>query len=280
MNRATHVALGALVPACVATTGCQSPVGNGATGGAGNSVLELFAPPSPVEAVEMATNQFDPDARQKGVLLLSNAYFGGERVYVEMYRLAAEDEDAAVRSAGLRALGVHGEPEDGAVAAELLESDPDRLVRWEAARTLQRLHAPDTVTALVDATQNANEDEPEVRAAAAIALGQHARRPVLDALVAALDDRDLAVNMGARRSLRMLTGQRFGDEPAEWLAWIEATPDPFAEQRPYRYPVFERDERWWEWLNPFSQVPNEVKAPPVGLDAPVSGTPARPDDRE
>lgn len=229
-----------------------------------DSVFTLFAPPSPTEAAAMAVNEYSPDDRQSGILLLSNAPWGGSEVYVRMYRLALDDEDAAVRTAAVRALGLHGSPEDAVRISEQL-SDPDRLVRWEAARTLQRLHNSAVVAELIRSVDGRNEEEHQVRAAAATALGQYAEQRVLDALILALDDPDLTVNAAARDSLGVLTGEDFGYEPRPWVEFARGTPDPFADRLSYTYPVYSRDRKWFEWFNPFFEVPNEISAAPVGM---------------
>lgn len=239
------------------------PLAGGNTSGE-QSVLTLFAPPSPAEAAAMAVNEFNPDERQSGILLLSNAPWGGADVYVRLYRMALQDEDSAVRSAAVRALGLHGEPNDAPEVAGLL-SDPDRLVRWEAGRTLQRLHNPLVVGSLISSLDQRRESSSQVRAAAATALGQYAEQRVLDALVLALDDPDLTVNAAARQSLSVLTGQDFGFEPRPWLAFVRSSPDPFAERAEYRYPAFYRKRKWFEFVNPFFVVPNEQSAAPVGM---------------
>ena len=86
-------------------------------------------------------------------------------------------------------------------------------------RALQRLHSPAAIPALVKLVEEPNEPEAMVRAAAADALGQYADARVLEALIAALRDRDLAVNEAARRSLQTLTGQDFGQNFRAWVAW-------------------------------------------------------------
>ncbi len=204
------------------------------------------------------------DDRQTGILLLSNAPWGGSDVYVRLYRLALDDQDAAVRTAAVRALGLHGAPSDAERVSSLL-SDQDRLVRWESARTLQRLHNPAAVVSLIRALDGRTEVERQVRAEAATALGQYAEQRVLDALILALDDPDLTVNAAARQSLRVLTGTDHGYEPRPWVEFVRGRSDPFAGRVAYTYPAFSRDRKWFEWFNPFFELPNEISAAPVGM---------------
>lgn len=246
------------------------------------SVFGMFSPPTPAEAAAWATDQYDADKRYRGMLLLANAPFGGEPVYVEMYTKAATDEDPSVRAAAIRGLALHGSPEDvPTILAQL--GDKDRLLRWECARALQRVHNPVAVPPLIKLLEEKNEPEAMVRSAAADALGQYAEARVLEGLITALRDRDLAVNDAGRRSLRTLTGQDFGQNFRAWVAWRRATGgaavgggDPFAGRQAYIYPVFHRNKSWLEWVAPIYRPPNEIASTPVGLDM-ASAVPAAPE---
>jgi hypothetical protein len=89
-----------------------------------------------------------------------------------------------------------------------------------------------------DATRPKDPSEPEaiVRAEAAIALGQYQEQKVLQALVAGLDDSELAVNQAALQSLQMHTGQDFQTDRAAWADWLGRTKEPFAAHGTYTYP--------------------------------------------
>lgn len=240
--------------------GCESMEANRGA----KSLLTVFQPPKPQDAVELAIDEYDADRRYQGTAMLANAPFAGEGPYLELFRDAARDEDAGVRQVGIRALGIHGEPEDVPVIIGLLEDD-EWLVRMEAARALQRLHNPDAVTPLMERTKIENERQAAVRAEAVHALGQYRENRVLQVLVRALDDPSLAVNHHALESLEVLTGQNFGYEPAAWLAWFDEATDPFAAGRIYTYPGFERDKLWYEWFPFTGGPPNEAESVPVGL---------------
>jgi len=228
-------------------------------------LFQVFAPPSPAQAAAWAVDPYDPDKRQRGLLLLANAPFGGEPVYVETYLQALEDPDSAVRAVSVKALALHGSPEHAPRIAELLREDDEPLVRREAARALQRLHNERVVDALIAATDAQREEDIDVRASAARALGQYPDRRVVQALIAALSDRRLIVNREARTSLRILTGEDFGYDPAEWIVWTEGRQSLFAGRQPYEYPVFRRDPTIVEWLLPFWAPPNETPSRPVGM---------------
>lgn len=236
-----------------------------------DSLLQVFRPQtSPAEAADMAIDPYSPDRRSKGTTLLSNADFGGEPVYVELYLDAVADADPGVRAAGVRALGRHGDPEQAPLIVERL-TDADRMVRIEAARALQRIHNPVAVPALLNAVQESKETDPDVRVAAADALGQYAEARVIQGLIGALADSRLAVNFAVRRSLVTLTGQDFAVDRRAWLNWQDTTPDLFAGRQPYVYPAFSREKRPIEYLPFMPPPPNETASTPVGLDPTPGG---------
>ena len=234
------------------------------------SLLAVFQPPDPGDAVELALDEYDADRRYRGTALLANAPFGGETPSLELFRDAANDPDSGVRQVGIRALGIHGEPSDAAVIIERL-TDEEWLVRMEAARALQRIHNEQAVVPLMERTTIQNEMNAQVRAEAVHALGQYREPRVLQTLVRALNDPSLAVNHNALTALEILTGQNLGYEPAAWLAWFDETDDPFAAGRIYTYPGFERDKLWYEWLPFLGSPPNEAESVPVGLSPVVEG---------
>jgi len=264
-RRATSFVVHGVAMACVVSLlGCETAPPS--PGNQPNSVIGLFAPPTPQEAAAWATDPYSADRRFRGILLLANAQWGGEPVYVEVYEAALTDGDPSVRAIAARALGLHGSARHAARIATELKSD-DRLLRWEAARALQRLHDPAVVSLLIERLEEDVEPEPSVRAAIATALGQYQERRVVDALIAALDDRDLAVNDAARGSLRVLTGEDHGLEVRDWVAWAKSTDDVFAGGTTFEYPVFYRSRVWWEWPMVWFSPPNERSGTPVGLVA-------------
>jgi hypothetical protein len=250
----------------VSLTACAPGGASGADPGA-TSVLTLFSPPTPADAAAWATDEFDPDRRQRGITLLANAPWGGESVYVELYEVAAQDEDPGVRAAAARALSRHGSTRHVALIIPNLEAE-SRILRWEAATALQRLHDPAAIRPLITRLDVDTEPAAEVREAAAVALGQYADTAVVLALLEALDDRDLAVNNAARRSLTILTGEDFGLNTRDWIRWTTTAQQSdrlFANRGEYTFPVFERDHRWFEVVVPWLEPPNETAAAPIGM---------------
>lgn len=227
-------------------------------------VLSLLARPTPGQATAWALDAENADRRYQGTLLLANAPFAGEEVYLELFIDHLDDPDAAVRSAAARGLAHHGRPEHVPLLIAAL-GDSEELVRTEAARALQRVHNPVAVRALIDRLSEEREESREVRALCAQALGQYAEPRVLAALASSLRDSSLAVNRGALESLRALTGQDFGLNQRAWLEFIGGAGDPFAHQLAYEYPRFERDKRWVEYIPLVPGAPNEPAAQPVGM---------------
>lgn len=266
--RAPARVLASAALAAAALSGCDTPD----TMRGADSLLAVWQPPSPLEAAQMAIDPWDADARAKGTMLLANGYFGGEPPYRALYLERTQDTDPNVRAAALRGLALHGQPEDVPAIAALL-ADPNARVRLEAARALQRVHNPVAIEPLLISTRlpdplregRTGEPEPTVRAEAAAALGQYAEPRVVVPLIEALDDRFLAVNRSARRSLRTLTGQDFGLDRKAWLDWYSNTQAPFAGRTAYVYPVFERDRFFWEYIPFVPPPPNETAGTPAGF---------------
>ncbi|MFG0241219.1 MAG: HEAT repeat domain-containing protein [Phycisphaerales bacterium JB054] len=286
-HRSASRALPLLALVCVAGFGCES---RESMRGA-KSLLQLTQPVSPIEAANMAIDPWDADARAKGTMLLANGYFGGEPPYRALYLDRTGDTDPNVRAAALRGLALHGQPEDVPVIVGLLDDENTR-VRLEAARTLQRVHNPEAVDALIVHSRTPvlptaptgtspgsaglpGETEPIVRAEAANALGQYAEPRVIVPLISALDDRFLSVNEAARASLITLTGQDFGLDRKAWFAWYDKTETPFAGRTAYVYPAFSRDKFFWEYIPFVPGPPNETASTPAGFPPEVS----RRDDR-
>ena len=230
------------------------------------SLFQVFSPQtSPSQAAEMATDQYSAENRYKGTTLLSNADFGGQDVYLELYLDGMTDPDSGVRAASVRALGRHGDPEHVGLIITALQDEND-LVRIEAARALQRVHSEEAISPLIDAMNENKESQVDVRAAAADALGQYRQSNVVLALISALRDSRLVVNDRVQHSLLVLTGQNFGLDRRAWMDWYNENDDLFAAAQPYTYPVFNRKKRLIEYLPLIPPPPNETSSIPVGMD--------------
>lgn len=235
----------------------------------GDASNALF-PPSPAEAGRWAVDDSDPENQRRGVLMLGNADFGGEAVYVNLYRLYIEENsDPVVKSTAIQALARHAEPGDALLIARQLESKVEQ-VRVAAAKGLQRVHNPAVADTLWK--KLINEDEAAaVRVELAIALGQYPIRDVFEALCGALDDRELAINLAAADSLRLMTGADFGLEAGLWRSWADANPGGLRATVPYYYPTFERNLGFGDYLM-FWAIPTfEQPGVPAGMrDVPAA----------
>lgn len=273
-TRATSAALGL---ALVLLSGCDT-LDNAFSGiqpGSEGILQDLFTGPTPAEATDMAVDEFDPDRRYRGTNLLANAPFAGEPVYIDLFIINSADTDPSVRMASIRGLANHGDPSHVAILAESLR-DPEKIVRLEAARGLQRIHNPIAIEALLIAIKEGDldadaEPDPQVRAEAADALGQYAENRVVRALIAALADPNFLVTSRARQSLRTLTGQDFMYNRQAWQAWNNATQDTFAARGVYRFPGYERDRRVVEYLPFVPPPPRQAGSVPVGMPPPGAG---------
>lgn len=250
------------------------------------SILAAFGETTPKEAFMAMEDPHDADRRMRGTALIAAAPFGGVDGYVKLYADKVQnDPDMGVRAVAARALGLHGQPEHALLIVPLLKN-PDRNVRLEAVRALQRLHNPAVVEALIDSSQlervaenrsgvvRRGEGDIQVRAEACTALGQYAEIRVINALIEAVDDDHLVVNKAARASLKTLTGQDFGDERRPWVTWLKGASEPFAGGTPYVYPAFNRGKFWYEYIPFVPPPPNEEVASPAGYAQ--AGRPAGP----
>lgn len=223
-----------------------------------------FTPPSPAEAARWAADPNDRENARRGTILLANAPWGGTEAYVKMYRLYAEDAlDPLVRAAALQALARHGDPGDARLVAKSLTS-PFRQVRLAAAKALQRLHDTEVADLLWPRLVDPEEDS-DVRTEIAIALGQYPTPAVFNALVAALSQRELAVNTASIDSLRSITGKDFGIDEDQWLVHMASAPQPLLTEPIYLYPVFVRDLDMWDHLAFWDPVVFENPDVPIGM---------------
>ncbi len=224
------------------------------------------------QAEDWLMTSHDPDRQRIGMNMVAASQIGSASGYLAAYRQFVGSDDPMVRAAAVRALGLNAPLSDVPLIVQMLTSgkptpgrpggdwsyDQPPMVRWEAARALQRLHAPESaVGGLVNAL--GRDPDADVRRASAEALGQYPRPEVFAGLVSALmRDRDHAVVVACVESLATLTGQNFGEDGPAWLAWEAKQQNPFADRRAYRHPTFHRNPHFWEfpdWLFPPANRP-------------------------
>lgn len=254
-------ASGLLLGLAVLAGGCAGPNNDGDIFA---DMIESVMPPKPAQVAREAFNVYDADLRRRSVALLSSSYFGGEEPYVRTYRLLIDDQDPTVRAACAHALGIHGTTEDATILIQLLGDDTN-YVRWEAAKALQKIHRTDAIRPLMNILDD--DEDADVRLAAAQALGQYPVRPVFNALVGALTDQNFGVVQSSAVSLSVLTGQDLGTDGTDWLEFANANPTTlFKQQRQYTFMPYEKPpgklDKIWFWKKSQSVTPQ----PPVGLN--------------
>ncbi|MEW6381536.1 MAG: HEAT repeat domain-containing protein [bacterium] len=137
---------------------------------------------------------------------------------VEPLIAALKDESPKVRENAAEALGRIRDA--GAVNSLIVAlQDEDRNVREEAAEALGRIgKAGAAVEPLIAALR---DEDQEVREEAAEALGKIKDLRAVEPLIAALKDEEPEVKENAARALRKITGEDFGQDPANWEKWLE-----------------------------------------------------------
>ena len=229
-----------------------------------SSLGNAIFPPSGAEVGAWATNFNDPETQQRGLVLLGTAPWAGTEEYLQLYRTCIQGPwDPLVKAGAIKALGVHGDPSDAALIAFELENEFS-YVRKEAAKSLQRLHDPQVKETIWQ--QLIVEEDQGVQIELAIALGQYPSDAVFQALVLELENRELAVNLAAADSLRCLTGEDYGINSRDWLAWYKASDDPFRDEEIYLYPVYTRPLGFFDWINIFNPTIWEKPGLPRGLE--------------
>ncbi|MEO0513144.1 MAG: HEAT repeat domain-containing protein [Planctomycetota bacterium] len=245
---------------------------NDGTGRRSDSLLAgVFAGPSPTQAVVWSIDELNADNRYRGTILLANAPYAGEDVYLELFRDNMDPESepyAIVRAAAVRGLAHHGLPDqDVPRLIDLYDRDTAPTVRAEIVRALQRLHNPLAIRTLIRIAGDLDLS-PRLRADATDALAQYPEPRVFEALVDLLRDDSLLVNERAHAALITLTGETFDPVPTDWLVFARDADDPFAARRRYEYPVFERGLKYYEYLPLIPDPPNEPPSTPAGFPEP------------
>lgn len=229
-------------------------------------IVDAVTSESPSQVARAAVHPAsDPDRKRRAIALLSAAKWGGEAEYLRLYRYHLEENypDATVQAACVNALGRHGNADDVQMIARLLNHDSD-LVRWEAATALQRIHNPAAEQPLIRAVMQ--DKEPDVRMAAAKALGQYPSNRVFATLVGALNDGDFGAVHHAHQSLVLLTGHDLGANAGPWLQWQKsATGHLFDNQQPYVWQPFDKPPTLLEKAQFWKERKPVLPRPPTGM---------------
>jgi HEAT repeat protein len=134
-----------------------------------------------------------------------------------------KESDPLLRSEIIHTLGYFATATATAVCRAGLK-DPDANVRISACEALGRKKGPVAVQGLAETLKS--DLDKDVRLAAARALGETKDPAAREALGVALDDPDPAMQYRAVVSLRLVTGQNFGNDVARWKAYAKGEPPP------------------------------------------------------
>ncbi|MEE9212887.1 MAG: HEAT repeat domain-containing protein [Phycisphaeraceae bacterium] len=259
------VLLAVCIPVAGGCAGTQKPFAD---------LFKPLVPMTPIEAVHNAFNVYDADVRRDAIALLAAAPFGGEEKYVRMYRVLVDDPDPTVRATCIKALGMHGDVEDAQTLIDAMSNKQESpIVRWEAVKGLRKIHHPGAVGPLIAAADDTREEDADVRIAAAEALGQYPQPAVFQALVGALDDRDLGVALAAHRSLGALTGRDFAMDGSRWLIWAqEHSGRLFEHQQPYTYKPYPKSKGMFDKMKFWKPDKPVEERVPKGLEPTTAAT--------
>jgi len=232
----------------------------------GKTLLEAVRPKSSKQWLDMALDSEHPDDRRQGVIGLAKSVDATSKWAVKVYdTIARTDADPMVRRAALRALLRVANADRVATAIKLLKSREVRYkdvrpasapVRWGAARLLMAVvyhyafredQREEIVTALLD--RLAKEKDQNVRLTLIDTLGYFPEKPVLVALIDAMDQDDFAVQHAAEMALVSLTGVTHHHDPDAWRTWLGRTDDPFAHAGEVPKELHARRAKpRWDWL--------------------------------
>lgn len=146
-----------------------------------------------------------------------------ELVVAELAERIQTETDPTVRVEIIKALGDSRSPSAMAVLRAGLgypRPDPDPEVRATICQAYGRIGGVEARTALAAAL--ANDPDDDVRVEAARSLGAFREGANVQALAAALDDANIAVQYMAMQSMKGVSGQDFGDDAKAWREYASS----------------------------------------------------------
>jgi len=168
-----------------------------------------------------------PDRQREGILKLANYRFARTNpIYAKRFDQIANDRnsDPTVRAAAIRAMN-HSRDRQHTEVFVLAMDDTDTAVRLEAAKALSNLPNDKAVPKLIAHLQR--DEDKDVRIACADALREYKTAEVARVLVGALSERDFSIAYRARESLLLMTGRNFHFDEVAWLDYFAKTEKPF-----------------------------------------------------
>lgn len=196
--------------------------------------------PTPAQSGIQALSAEDADRRREGIVNLSRSPRGGEPQFVEVYAVVAGniDEEPTVRAAAVDALARAGAHEHVGRVVLCLNDESDDL-RIAAARALGAVRGDEALEPLTRRAQT--DPNAFVRARSAESLRHYLQPAALETLLLCLDDPDFGVRYAARESLRAMTGEDAGYDPAAWRQALQGRADPFGGAAAPESP----ERPWW-----------------------------------
>ena len=184
-----------------------------------NSILEHFKGKSPVAQTRRMFDTSDADQRMAGMAWLARQKYGHDKPYMRAYKLLTTDPNPLVRGEAMIALGTSHQP---AVAPTLLLGlqDKSKFVRLCAAMGLTYVNNPLAIGPLLKHLRH--DPDMQVRIYCAQALKYYKTRRVIRALIATLDDRNVALVQFAWSDLTQQTGQKLPQHSGPWRVWFKA----------------------------------------------------------
>jgi len=181
---------------------------------------------SALQGVQMMEDRYFADERREGIAKLSARSFGRQEPYTTRYaQIAQQDSDYLVRAMAVRSLNRSRDQSATPVFIEKL-ADAERLVRLEAAKALANVPDDNAIEPLLKVLANEQEDR-DVRIAAADALRHYRTLAVARGLISQLGARDFAIAWQSNQSLRISSGKDFKYDQSAWLEFITAPQTPF-----------------------------------------------------
>jgi HEAT repeat protein len=154
---------------------------------------------------------------------LNDAPEEAELVSAELAQRIQTETDPAVRIEIVKALG----DSRSASAADVLRAglgyprpDPDAEVRLAICASWGRVGGDEARAMLASAL--ANDTDGDVRVQAAQSLGEFNHSGNMQALAAALEDSNIAVQHAAMQSMKSVTGQDFGEDAKAWQEYAQS----------------------------------------------------------
>lgn len=211
--------------------------------------------------LDVAANDPSPDKRRKAIQRIARTRNAtDDAVVTVLSEIAVNDSSQTVRVCAIEALTRSCNPTATAAATTILSKKDDATTA--SAAPAVEVAAMDLLTGCADVGNlddtakekataraitvlNAHRSR-QVRIAAAQFLGYVPRREALDALVESLAQRDFGVVYEAERSLMRLTGKTHEHDVREWKAFVESTPDPFANRGALDHQLENEDPNWWQ----------------------------------